>query len=171
MTASLYSLARATNVSSELPDADGRRDETITTGTTAAGTVNGDGADMTARPDRGGQLDTPTARGAITIRTGDGEEIGHGWGEVRVGRDPTTGRASVVGELREMTWSAGLAPPEPRRSYRIGFHGGPSFDIVLELPFPDASQRRATFRPCSPASVPTGARPSVWPAGFPIGRP
>jgi hypothetical protein len=112
-------------------------------------------------------LDTPTARGAITIRTDDGEAIGHGWGEVRVRRDPTTGRTSVVGDLREMTWSAAPAPPDPRRSYRVVFYGGPSFSAVLEAPWPDTSQRRATFRPGDPASVPTGGRSSSWRTGVP----
>jgi hypothetical protein len=116
-------------------------------------------------------LDTPTASGAITIRTDDGEAIGHGWGEVRVGRDPTTGRTSVVGELREMTWSTDVAPVDLRHSYRVGFYGGPSFVVVFETPFPDASQRRATFRPCNPASVPTGVRPSSWQTGFPTRGP
>ena len=117
-------------------------------------------------------MSTPTAaRGAITIQTDDGEVIGHGWGEVRVGRDPSTGRASVLGELREMTWSTDLAPRDTRRSYRVGFYGGPSFVVVFDSPFPDTSQRRATFRPSNPTTVPTGPRPSVWLNGFAARRP
>jgi hypothetical protein len=119
----------------------------------------------------GSHSNTPTARGAITVLTAEGVPIGHGWGEVRVGRDPITGRASVLGELREMTWSTGLAPLDPRRSYRVGFYGGPSFVGVLDGPFPDASQRRATFRPSVPTSVPTGSNPSVWPTALPGSRP
>src|SRR5438067_13777663 len=44
----------------------------------------------------------PTASGAIAIRTADGAAVGHGWGEVRVRRDPDTGGSSFVGEVRRM---------------------------------------------------------------------
>ena len=116
-------------------------------------------------------MNTPTASGAITVLTAEGVPIGHGWGEVRVGRDPTTGRASVLGELREMTWSTDRAPLDHRRSYLVGFHGGLSFVVVFESPLPDTSQRRATFRPTVPTPVPTGRQPSVWPTSLPGAPP
>jgi hypothetical protein len=103
--------------------------------------------------------------------TAEGVPIGHGWGEVRVGRDPTTGATGVLGEVREMTWSMDLALLDARRSYRIGFHGGPSFVAVFDGPFPGTSQRRASFRPSGPATVPTGPSPSAWLTGFPVRRP
>jgi hypothetical protein len=115
-------------------------------------------------------MDIPTARGAITVLTAEGVQIGHGWGEVRVGRDPSTGRPSVLGELREMTWSSDLPPLDLQRSYRVGFYGGPSFVGVFDGPFPDASQRRATFRPSGPTTTPTGPISRVWPSAFPVGR-
>ena len=115
-------------------------------------------------------MNIPTASGAITVLTAEGVPIGHGWGEVRVGRDPGTGRPSVLGELREMTWSADLAALDPRQSYRVGFYGGPSFVGFFDGPFPDANQRRATFRPSGPTTVPTGPSPSVWLTGFPARR-
>ena len=40
--------------------------------------------------------DLPTASGAITIRTADGTPVGHGWGEVRIRRDPRTGGSSAI---------------------------------------------------------------------------
>jgi hypothetical protein len=104
----------------------------------------------------------PTARGAITIRTADGVPIGHGWGEVRVGRDPDTGQALVVGEVREMTWSPDLTPTGTAQPYQIAFHGGPSFDGVFDGPFPDTSQRRARFRPSATTTGPSGRRSAVW---------
>jgi hypothetical protein len=113
----------------------------------------------------------PTASGAITIRTADGVPIGHGWGEVRVGRDPSTGTASAIGEVREMTWLADLPSPDGRQSYRVGFHGGPSFVGIFDGAFPDASRRRATFRPSGPTTVPIGPTPSAWLVGFPARRP
>jgi hypothetical protein len=116
-------------------------------------------------------LNTPTARGAITVLTAEGVPIGHGWGEVRVGRDPTTGGASVVGEVREMTWSTDRAPLDARRSYRVAFHGGPWFVGVFDGPFSDAGQRRATFRPSGPTTVPAGPTRSAWPTSFSAGRP
>ena len=112
-------------------------------------------------------MNTPTARGAITIRTADGVEIGHGWGEVRVGRDPSTGQDSVLGEVREMTWSTGLAPTDAGQAYRIVFHGGPAFVVVFEGPFPDTARRGARFRPRGPATDPIGPRSAVWGSGFP----
>ena len=116
-------------------------------------------------------MNVPTASGAITVLTAEGVPIGHGWGEVRVGRDPSTGRASVLGELREMTWATDLAPLDPRQSYRVGFHGGPSFVGVFDGPFPDANRRRARFRPSGPTAVPTGPRPSLWFGASSAGRP
>ena len=115
-------------------------------------------------------MSIPTARGAITIQTGDGEVIGHGWGEVRVGRNPRTGRESVVGELREMTWSADPVPSDARRTYRVGFHGGLSFVGVFEGPFPDTARRSARFRPSGPTTAPIGPRSAVWVSGFPARR-
>ena len=88
-----------------------------------------------------------------------------------MGRDPTTGKASVLGELREMTWSTDLARLDPRRSYQVGFYGGLSFVGVFDGPFPDASQRRATFRPSIPTTVPTGPSPTAWATAFPARRP
>jgi hypothetical protein len=116
-------------------------------------------------------LNVPTASGAITVLTAEGVPIGHGWGEVRVRRDPGTGGPGVVGELREMTWSTDRAPLDPRQSYRVGFHGGPSFVGVFDGPFPDANRRRATFRPSGPKAVPTGPSRLVWPTTFPARRP
>jgi hypothetical protein len=103
----------------------------------------------------------PTASGAITIRTADGTQVGHGWGEVRMGRDPGTGRAGARGEVRSMTWSTDLPPPDRRRSYEVRFYGGLSFVAVFDGAFPDASRPRATFRPSSPTTVPTGLRPRL----------
>ena len=117
----------------------------------------------------GSHLNVATASGAITVLTAEGLPVGHGRGEVRVGRDPTTGRARVIGELREMTWSADLPPLDARRSYRVGFHGGLSFVGVFDGPFPDAGQRRATFRPSDPTEVPTGPRPTIWAIASPAG--
>jgi len=116
-------------------------------------------------------LAVPTASGAITVQTAEGEAIGHGWGEVRVRRDPDTGRASMGGEIREMTWSPGVAPLDARRSYRVGFHGGPWFVGVFDGPFPGVDRRRATFRPSGPTAVPTGPSRFVWPTAFPARRP
>jgi hypothetical protein len=91
----------------------------------------------------------PTASGAITIRTADGTSVGHGWGEVRMRRDPDTGRPSPVGEVKRMTWAKELPSLEARQSYRVDFHGGPSFAGAFDVGFPDVSQERATFRPSS----------------------
>jgi hypothetical protein len=115
-------------------------------------------------------VDSTTARGAITIRTSDGVPIGHGWGEVRVGRDPSTGLAGVIGEVREMTWSTDLAPTDEGQSYRIGFHGGPSFVGVFDGPFPDTARRRARFRPSGTTTDPIGPRSAVWLTRFPARR-
>ena len=115
-------------------------------------------------------MNIPTARGAITIRTSDGVTIGHGWGEVRVGRDPSTGRTGVVGEVREMTWSTDLPPSEAGQLYRIGFHGGPSFAGVFDGPFPDVERRRATFHPSDHRTGPVGWDSPVRPIRFPIRR-
>jgi hypothetical protein len=98
----------------------------------------------------------PTASGAITIRTADGIPIGHGRGEVRVRRDPNTGKVSAHGELREITWLADLPPLDARQIYRIGFYGGPSFVGIFDGAFPDTSQRRAT----SALPVPRACRPA-----------
>jgi hypothetical protein len=106
-------------------------------------------------------MDSPTACGAITIRTADGTPIGHGWGEVRVRRDPGTGRAGAFGEVRTMTWLADLPPPGVRHSYEVRFHGGLSFVAVFDGAFPDTSRQRATFRPSDPTTVPTGSRRGI----------
>ena len=116
-------------------------------------------------------MNVPTASGAITVLTAEGVPIGHGWGEVRVRRDPDTGGASVLGELREMTWSGDTAPLDPRQSYLVGFFGGLSYVGVFDGPLPDAGQRRVTFRPSHPAAVPTGPARSAWLTGFPARRP
>jgi len=115
-------------------------------------------------------LNVPTASGAITVLTAEGVPIGHGWGEVRVRRNPSTGGTSVLGELREMTWSTGIAPLDPEQSYRVGFHGGPSFVGFFDGPLPEADQRRATFRPSGHTVVPTGPTPSAWLTEFPVRR-
>ena len=111
-------------------------------------------------------MNLPTTSGAITIRTAEGVTIGHGRGEVRMGRDPDTGRACALGEIREITWSTDLPLPDPGRSYRVVFHGGPSFIGVFGPAFPDASQRRATFRPRAATVVPTGSDRTPSPTRF-----
>jgi hypothetical protein len=110
----------------------------------------------------------PTASGAITIRTADGEPIGHGWGEVRVRRDPMTGRPSTLGELRRMTWLTDLGRLDACQSYVVGFYGGPSFVGVFDSPLPGTGRRHATFRPSGPVTVPTGPTRSAWPTIVPV---
>jgi hypothetical protein len=78
-----------------------------------------------------------------------------------VRRDHGTGKLGTFGEVRAMTWSTDLPPLDGRRSYKVGFYGGLSFVAVFDGAFPDTSQHRATFRPSSPTTVPTGLRPRV----------
>jgi hypothetical protein len=111
------------------------------------------------------------ARGAITIRTADGTSIGHGWGEVRISRDPQTGRTTLHGEVWEMTWLPNLPSPDTWKSYRVAFYGGLSFDGVFDPPFPAPERRRATFRPSGPKSVPIGSARTPLTSRFPARLP
>ena len=99
-------------------------------------------------------MDSPTARGAITIRTADGVPVGHGWGEVRARRDPERGFNGTTGEVRDMVWSDQMPPRPPDGTYRVDFYGGLSFLGVFDAAFPDTSQRRASFHPSGLAHSP-----------------
>jgi hypothetical protein len=90
-----------------------------------------------------------TASGAVNVSTLDGTALGHGWGEVRMRRDPTTGVEDATGEVRTMRWTAGLPPPSG--TYRVAFYGGESYVGVFEGGFPEAGQQRASFRPSRPS--------------------